>query len=484
MDQDCEPTTPGPGGGGAGTKTARGHARSLLSLGYDLRLQLLSAGIYAFIASSKAVTFLPFIRTSIECESDQPAVDRHSSHWSGSTACTDLGLVARDAQYMKGWAEGLDQGFHCVALPLLGHAIDCYGRRWGVLVGMLGVFAQCAFFFVAASFGAGNLADALIIMGSIVQGLTGIYMAAVNASLRDTQLAASKANDEGSEAHAFGALQLTQGSFAALAVAVVTGGVIAQNLESYTSVWFGYAMLAAVSSVALYMGFPETLAERQTWQWHKASPLRLVDLVWVDSSQRWVAVMMFFLVFSLSSHATLQAFTIATYHWSQTKSTVALMPLAPIVLLSMGAALFIVPRFSPQNVLMGTFVFLDVASVLFCFAGVGPIFVFVGAGFLLATAGAIPTIMQIIASLAGPDEVGQFLANMGAISLAAVALGNVFFGFVFRTFPKVPELSFLLAAPFMFIATYCALKAKRVFDDLDERRRDQVPLGNGEGVSP
>mmetsp|Transcript_1215 Transcript_1215/g.2936 ORF Transcript_1215/g.2936 Transcript_1215/m.2936 type:complete len:545 (+) Transcript_1215:114-1748(+) len=457
----------------------------LLNTCYILRYQLLGAGVYSFISAAKNISFLPFIRTMIECESDIPAVDHRSTQWSGSSFCTDLSLVAREAQYMKGWAEGLDQGFHCLALPLLGHAIDCFGRRWGVMMGMSGIFMQCTFYYVAAILGSGTLSQVMLITGSITQGLTGIFMASVSASVRDMQILDKSADREASKTQTndFAMLQISQGLYAGLALVLATLLIIAKNMESYTNIWFGFACAAAGSIVVLFFVFPETLQERMAWQWRKASPLSLLDLMRVKGAQGWVALMVFFEVVSFSTLTTLQAFTISAYHWSQTKATVAYVVLGPVIILSVVAYFFVIPRVSLYHVLVGKLLLLDIGMFFISLAGKGPTFLLVGAGFLCASAGSFPAMVQIIANLAGPDEVGQLMANMGAIALAAVALGNVFFGYLFRTFVSIPSLSFIVGFPFMLLATFCGIKAKQAH----ERSSGQVAAATesrNEDVSP
>lgn len=105
--------------------STRETLRSLVSVSLELRVQLLAVAIYGFTALAKNLSFFPFSRTTIECQSAVAAEDPSSVLWSGSLHCTDQRLVAREAQFLKGLAEGLDQLFHCMMLPLLGHAIDC-----------------------------------------------------------------------------------------------------------------------------------------------------------------------------------------------------------------------------------------------------------------------------------------------------------------------------------------------------------------------
>lgn len=371
---------------------------------------------------------------------------------------------------------------------------------------MSGITLQCACFFVAAELEAGGASQAMIIVGSIAQGVTGIFMASVNASVRDVQnqmsgkkngavagavagadtinadtsidganvyvdaggsrsanvaRSASLARQDSAQhdSHAFGAMQISQGVASSVSMVLVTAFVIARNLVSYVQVWFVFFLLAGFSTLMLYCTFPETLRERQRWTWRKASPLSLLDLFRHGGTQRWVALMVFFELLSLSAISTLQAFTVAEYKWTQTFSTVIFTTLTPLSVVSLGASFALIPRFGPWLIVEAALVMLNLGMLSFCFASLGPAFVFVGIGCIFSTMGSFPALMEIITGLAEPNEVGQLLANTGAVALAAVAIGNVFYGAVFRASAEASYVPFLVASPLMFVALLCACKA-------------------------
>ncbi len=526
LDTDASPA-PAP----APTPAARAKASlggELLQVSRQMRLQLLAAGVYSFLSTSKNVVFFPFIRTTIECVSSIPAANQHSGEWSGSDHCTDLSQVARDAQFVKGLAEGLDQAAHCLVLPLLGHLLDVLGRRFGMLLGMLGVLLQCLCFAWAAS-GSGSGPFTLLVVGSVVQGLTGVFMAAINASVRDVQLrdaayrsariadgleedeeeqqqqheledelgeagdaialedrravsvgAAAGAGIAGADhvglpvppprrtagketphdSHAYGAIQVVQSLFSAVGMFLMVGAVVARNLSSYVGVWLGLTGLCGVTLVVLWLSFPETRRQPAPFSWRKASPSIVLELFWVGGAKRWVALSLFFALLSISSLTMLQAYTVSQYHWTQTYSTVVFTSLSPIMVSSMLAAFTLIPRYGPLAVLKGGLVVLNCGMLALCFSQTSEVFVFIGMGFLFMSLVALPAVMQVITALSEDNEVGELLGNMGAVMLAAVALGNVLYGTVFREAQSWPGLSFLIAFPIMLLSTICAATAR------------------------
>ena len=530
------------------TRAKSSLSSELLLVSRQMRLQLLAAGVYSFLSTSKNVVFFPFIRTTIECVSSIPAANQHSGEWSGSDHCTDLSQVARDAQFVKGLAEGLDQAAHCLVLPLLGHLLDVLGRRFGMLLGMLGVLLQCLCFAWAAS-GSGSGPFTLLVVGSVLQGLTGVFMAAINASVRDVQLrdaayrsariadglsengeeeeeeeheheleeelsgaggalaledrraatAAGAGAGSGSgtgasagagaagpgaaanhcdlavpvpssrraagkgkphDSHAYGAIQVVQSLFSAVGMFLMVGAVVAHNMSSYVGVWLGLSGLCGVTLLVLWLAFPETRRQPAPFSWRKASPSIVLELFWAGGAKRWVALSLFFALLSISSLTMLQAYTVSQYHWTQTYSTVVFTSLSPIMVSSMLAAFTLIPRYGPLAVLRGGLAVLNCGMLALCFSQTSEVFVFVGMGFLFMSLVALPAVMQVITALSEDNEVGELLGNMGAVMLAAVALGNVLYGTVFRQAQDWPGLSFLIAFPIMLLSTYCAATAR------------------------
>jgi len=434
--------------------------RGVLRVCNEIKLQLFFVGVYGFVSLAKNVTFFPFVRTTMSCDSGLGALDHDDPLWSGSLHCNDVQVVARKAQLLKGWSEGLDQGFHCLMLPFLGHAIDCFGRRWGVLVGMSGVFLQCVFFLLASLGGFGIFSHAMIICGSIIQGMTGVFMGAVTASVRDLQIIS---NDDAHrhESHAFGALQASQGLFASLSMVFIVSLVITKNLENYNFVWLFFSAMAAAATLLGFFLFPETLLKLSTWNWKKASPLSLVDLFTQGETQKWVALMVFFQLLSLSSLSTLQAYTVAKYGWSQTRSTVVFLILAPLPVLSLAASFILIPKLGPYRYIEFSQFIAALGVAVLGLADFGSFYAFLGLAFIVCTMGSFPAITQVITGLAREDEVGQLLSNIGAIALAAVAIGNIFFATVFHGQEKVSSMPFVSALPLILIACWCAIKARR-----------------------
>eukprot|EP00516_Mucochytrium_quahogii_P007339 CAMPEP_0203764344 /NCGR_PEP_ID=MMETSP0098-20131031/17626_1 /ASSEMBLY_ACC=CAM_ASM_000208 /TAXON_ID=96639 /ORGANISM=" , Strain NY0313808BC1" /LENGTH=531 /DNA_ID=CAMNT_0050660171 /DNA_START=192 /DNA_END=1787 /DNA_ORIENTATION=+ len=424
----------------------------------SIKLQLFGLMIYSFIAVSKGVTFFPFIRTTIECDSTIEATLPANPLWSGSAHCTDLDIVAREAQLLKGVSEGLDQGAHCLLLPALGHAIDCFGRRWGVMVGMIGVFFQCLLYLFASVIGAGPAAHAMVTAGSVVQGLTGVFITAVQASVRDIQTI-DDADDTPHESHAFGIMQGAQGLSNAFGLFIVASCIIAKNLVSYDVVWIIYAVIAGLSAGILYCTFPETLVNRTSWNWRKANPISVLDMIVEHNAYRWTAFTLFFSVLAVSSLTVLQAYTIAEYKWTQTYSTVIFTVLSPFALVSLVFSFRLIPKLGPYNVVKIGFLFYNVGTVVLCFARFGPIFVFIGLACFFLCVGVIPAVLQILTSLPSDYGTGQVLGNTGSVSLAAIAIGNVLFGVIFRSVGEIKDLSFFIALPLTIISTICARRA-------------------------
>lgn len=250
----------------------------------------------------------------------------------GSPYCTDLGHVAREAQYFKGVSEGLDQAFHCLLLPALGHAIDCFGRRWGVLFGMTGVTLQCFLYLLASLSTFGSLSHFFVITGAIIQGGSGIFMAALNASIRDVQLGSSR-HSKKQESHAFGLLQVSQGAASFFGVVLVTALVIAENLTSYNWVWLAISLVSLLVLLYLHSMFEETIPEKAQWKWENANPVTQLSKLREVEAHKWIALALFFCLLALSSLSVFQAFTVAQYHWSQTKGTKVFMFTAPFMVL-------------------------------------------------------------------------------------------------------------------------------------------------------
>ena len=240
--------------------------------------------------------------------------------------------MAREAQYFKGVSEGLDQAFHCLLLPALGHAIDCFGRRWGVLFGMTGVTLQCFLYLFASLSSFGSLSHFFVITGAIIQGGSGIFMAALNASIRDVQLGSARYSKK-QESHAYGLLQVFQGGASFLGVVLVTWLVVANNLNSYNWVWLVISLVSLLVLWYLYSTFEETLPEACEWKWENANPFTQLKKLADTDAHKWIALALFFCVLALSSLTVFQAFTVAQYHWSQTKSTTVFMFTSPFMVI-------------------------------------------------------------------------------------------------------------------------------------------------------
>jgi len=440
------------------TKKKSSKWQELLLTSATIKLPLVSAGVYSFVSVAKNVSFFPFLRTTIVCVSNITAItDTSSEKWSGSSYCTDLDLVAREGQFIKGLSEGLDQTVHCLALPLLGHAIDCYGRRWGVLCGMTGIFLQCFFYFLATSFL--DASHLLIIIGSIIQGGTGVFMTAINASIRDIQL--KNVGDENSPhaSQAFGAIQISQGSANVVAVIITTVFIISHNLTSYQAVWGIFSCVSLLVLLMCYYFYGETHDSLQQWQWRKASPFNVLVLFRESESHKWIGLGVFFVTFALTSFSVLQAFTIREFKWTQTYSTSIFLILSPCAVVSLAASFTLIPRYGPVWVLRINFYLMNFCMICFSLAKWSEAFVFLGISSLLLSIGAFPALMQVITSTCEEHRTGEVLANIGAVCLGAVAIGNLVYGTIF-SHKFISTMSFFVGTPLMWIGTYCASRAR------------------------
>lgn len=448
--------------------------------------------IYGSFSLVKNIIFFPFLRTTIACDDVDPLVNQHSGDWSGSAFCSDVDFVARHAQFVKGTAEGFDQGVHCLMLPLLGHMIDVYGRRCGVLIGLCGVLLQTFFFLIASLAGtSATAANFWVIIGSVVQGMTGIYMAAVNASVRDVQVqdklddknhSSEKVQPSSShESTAFGLIQVCQGASNGVAMSLAVGLILSKNLSSYTKVWIILCALIALALAWLWLSFPETHpgSARVAWDWRKASPWSLVKL-FLEEKTRFLAAATFLVVLSMTSISILQAFTVSRYRWTQTYSTVVFAVLSPIAIVSLAASFVLIPRIGPEPVIAWSFVALNLGILMFCFAPISSVFCFLGMGFIFCTPMCMPAFMQLVTSLSEPGETGQLLANIGAMALSAVALGNLLYGFLFRHYVSMQALSFYTAMPVMLLATLAARLARRDLAKWKQRVQDFSSLVDSE----
>mmetsp|Transcript_1332 Transcript_1332/g.3938 ORF Transcript_1332/g.3938 Transcript_1332/m.3938 type:complete len:385 (-) Transcript_1332:687-1841(-) len=348
-------------------------------------------------------------------------------------------------------------------LPFLGHLLEVRGRRWGVLFGMAGLLVELLLFALAAGYQAGTTSHVLIVGGSVLQGLTGVFITAINASIHDIQVRDKEQADAAAdqvtvphESTAYGALQVSQSIFSGLALLAAVSSVLSANLTSYTTVWLVFGGVAGLCLVWLVGFYSETIAAKRPLEWAKTSPWSVVIMLRDDPAHRWLAFSTFLIVLATTSLTTLQAFTVSQYHWSQTYSTVAIAALSPVSVTAMAASFTLTPRFGPFVMVKAGVIFVNIGLMSLCLARHSSFFVYFGVAALFAFAGAFPALMQVITSLAGEHGTGELLANVGAMALAAIALGNLLYGTLFRSVHSFPSLSFVVAVPIMLCGTYCA----------------------------
>ena len=105
------------------------------------------------------------------CDPDD--FDRSSSDWSGSRHCNDRCLVAREAQFLKGIADGVEQAIQFWSTPILGVLSDSViGRRPIGISSVTGLMLSVLALGCAALARRGDGVLALVVIGSAVKGTT------------------------------------------------------------------------------------------------------------------------------------------------------------------------------------------------------------------------------------------------------------------------------------------------------------------------
>ncbi len=470
-----------------GTSFLDWEKASLRHLVYELRAPLQAGFSYILLAHAKQMILLPFIRTLIWCDDPTNSTEfssttNNSSQWSGSSHCDNLEFVAGEAQFLKGIADGLDQILHCLFLPALGHATDVFGRKWSLRVGISGALLQYVLFILASILPVRSaLPYILVVLASIVQGATGIFMTTVFTSVSDRVLAGSESESESeSESdrnidttqtqkakggnRAFGILQFNNMASNTISGLVTTFLIISHNLSTYTIVWLLICIGACLVLVLVEVTFdsPPNQGTTKDFNWKKANPFHMFALFREHPAMKWLALALFFMALGHSAMTILQAFMIAQYKWSQTKATVVFFICGPFALLSLFASFYLIPWIGARLVLLAATTLQVAALACFACASLSPVFLYLGLVLVSSGGGSMPAFMQLLSEML-PDGLRAHIVSIKmSVVLGAIAIGSICYSALFKALPGFRTLSFVFGLFFLLVALTCLVRFGQV----------------------
>mmetsp|Transcript_13328 Transcript_13328/g.17276 ORF Transcript_13328/g.17276 Transcript_13328/m.17276 type:complete len:291 (-) Transcript_13328:171-1043(-) len=282
-----------------------------------------------------------------------------------------------------------------------------------------------------------------------------------------------------------------------------TGLVLTKNLESYTVPFFALACASVGSSVYINRQFPETLEQtnRPNWCWKTASPWSTFHVlsgsthssseartsfnrvyVSVDDEEpdglnenepnvteaeyakeakvkqnmKWLSLSLLIGMMGLSSLTVLQALMIARYHWSQTQATIVFGYLSPFGMISLMSSFVILPRYGALVTMGLAMLLVNTGMIFLCFATQAQWLMVTGTALILSSFGAVPAYFQLITEIAPKGRIGQYMAALGSISLAGIAIGNIIHSTIFKYgFYAVP---FAISLPLVICSTIVGCK--------------------------
>lgn len=384
-----------------------------------------------FVRMARSVIFFAFLRTTVDCGRATPDdFDRSSSDWSGSRHCNDRCLVAREAQFLKGIADGVEQAIQFWSTPILGVLSDSViGRRPIGISSVTGLMLSVLALGCAALARRGDGVLALVVIGSAVKGTTECFYLIVDSSVSDVF------GSTRSRGYTYGVLQVYRLFCTGLAIIVATGAVISRNLYDYSWVFWSLSALCFVNAVIVIpFVVPETnTSATEAFDCANASPLRTFRVLWRLPYIGMIGAAVFFILFAVTVLSIAQAFVIAAYGWTQTVSVIVLICVGAFGFAAAALSPKLITRYGARRVFRVAIASANLGLAIMTFSPLSPVFFLSGALFVAVALVGTPAYLALVTRQVRPVDLGVTLGAISSLAIAAIAIGAPVYAAIFRS---------------------------------------------------
>merc|ERR1740117_2859401 len=335
---------------------------------------LVCAALETCFGVVRGVTFLSFIRTTINCDPDTPdGFDKTSSSWSGSDYCADRCQVVEDAQLIKGIADGTEFGLQCLCLPALGFLGDVIGRKPLLICSLTGLSISLAIMSLAAFIETGTTVTVLIIVASALKGSSECGFAGVLSMVADSY---DTVQERGAS---FALLQANKLMFSLVGAGTALA-ILSLNLSHYYFILLVLSLCALMAALLSACIVKETIADenRRVWSWSEANPCVNIRILLSTPYITTIASMVIFFIASFAIFILFQAFMIAAYSFTQTATGVVLVGVAIMGGASSAFSMVLIKKFGNRKVLLGGLSTATLGAVVLVASPYSIVFFFIG----------------------------------------------------------------------------------------------------------
>eukprot|EP00475_Leptophrys_vorax_P040147 TRINITY_DN7400_c1_g1_i11.p1 TRINITY_DN7400_c1_g1~~TRINITY_DN7400_c1_g1_i11.p1 ORF type:complete len:546 (+),score=114.13 TRINITY_DN7400_c1_g1_i11:729-2366(+) len=436
---------PSPVSGVSPDKKKQLHGQSKKGVSHVLKiirklwLLILLQILHNLSSAIRLAVFFPYLRTTVSCATPvDPHVATSSSRWSGSLSCGDKDYVARVGQERIGLAMGTNLIVQFLCISALGAAGDAFGRKPVIAVAWFGYLVESFINSFAGEF-------VFIVLGRVVQGVTGGYSTMMSAMIADV----SGSHDRGS----YYGVHMSIGSLTTLSGTIIANYLIVnQYLYDYKTVWVWLTIINAIGLALSVFVLKETIHsdKRELWSVNSVNPCGGFTAVSRYPFLLRFVFVLCLLIFSLMTVTLIPGFVIEVYSWKQDDAIALQILSSAVSTVAAGLSVVLIPRFGARPVILISFAILALAQVSFVLSMVSSLFMIL-ANFLVGAAfAATPAYYEEISRFVPQNEQGKVQSAFSGAFLIAAGVGSVIFGKLFESLPG--HLAFL---PFTFSCATC-----------------------------